>query len=123
MWTTVDNSLASLGQRFWSKVDQTGEHWIGPRQYEFQGIVQPSRRWAWMLDRGTFLLDGQEVEPCPVTKSCLNPAHLATKSEVLQRGAGYNPFDLMKDAAQNAGRTADLASITNAPGGKKRGEW
>lgn len=120
MWTSVDSLLEALAKQFWSKVDQTGEHWAGPRQYEFRGIVQPSRRWAWMLDRQTFLREGQDVAPCPIQKACLNPAHLFTDSELMAR-FGDSPSDKLYEQITPVTH-GDLMSITNAPKGKQRGE-
>ena len=99
-----------LGERFWSKVDRSGECWTwtaartrdGYPRFYFDGRVQYAHRLAWAEVNGPIPegidLDHVRARGC-TSKSCVRPEHLepVTRQVNLLRGGGF--------AARNAQKT------------------
>lgn len=79
----VEN-FSSLADRFWSKVNTSGECWTwtasygvyGYGQFMFEGRPHGAHRIAWLLEHGSFPMDGCELDHLCRNRACVNPHHL-----------------------------------------------
>jgi len=99
MGVTLLNPLLPPAERFWAKVDKTGDCWLWTaalsRQYGrfyVAGRLVMAHRFAYELERGE-IPAGHELDHRPTCpKRCVNPAHLrpVTHAQNLQNRPGPN---------------------------------
>ena len=73
----------TLEERFWSKVDKSGDCWIwtaykrpdGYGQFGFEGTQHKAHRVSWVLANGTIPEGLHVLHRCDV-RECVNPEHL-----------------------------------------------
>lgn len=85
----------SVTDRFWSKVDRTGDHWkwtagklsTGYGAFRLDGRTQCAHRVAWELTFGP-IAEGYEVHHLCFDIQCVNPAHLESITRAKHRQIG-----------------------------------
>lgn len=102
----VNQRFISVSERFWSKVDQSGECWLwtavqdgnGYGQFKLEHRMVGAHRWAYEQSYGS-IPAGLEIDHLCRTRVCVRPDHLETVTTRtnLLRGNGLT--------AQNARKT------------------
>lgn len=102
----------STGERFWSKVDRSGECWLwraklqnrGYGQFSFNGHAVLAHRFAYELLIGP-IPDGLTLDHLCRAPACVNPLHLepVTHLENVRRGNAVGPRPNARNA--NAAKT------------------
>ena len=85
----------TIEERFWAKVDKTGDCWLwtayvnygGYGMFSVAGGTARAHRWAWESLVGP-IPDGLTIDHLCKVRRCVNPAHLepVTPSENVRRG-------------------------------------
>jgi hypothetical protein len=100
--------MRSLPDRFWAKVDKSGECWrwtsaiangTGYGQFHYRGKTRLAHRLVYLEAIGP-IPDGMELDHLCRNRWCVNPAHLqaVTHSENVRRGLSVPPLSVINRA-------------------------
>ena len=101
--------MLTATERFWSKVDKSGDCWVwtagksrdGYGNFKRDGKDLKAHRVAYELVRGS-IPTGLDLDHLCRVRACVNPDHLepVTRRENIMRGAGYTAEQARKTACK-----------------------
>jgi hypothetical protein len=102
-------------ERFWSKVDKTGECWLwtgscnrfGHGQFSFNGKICKAHRVSWFI-AGNTCPEGHVIRHKCRAANCVNPAHLETGTKA------QNNADRIRDGTSTRGTKSSSCKLTEA---------
>lgn len=124
-WCVRTMPHEAAAERFWQKVDKSGECWLwrgsarqGYGQINFRGIPMPAHRFAYELLVGP-IPDGLVIDHLCRNPPCVNPAHMepVTNEENLRRGERRNQFSDVTHCAK--GHAYDVANTWHGRNGRQ----
>lgn len=104
------HNVTAEAERFWSKVDKSGECWTwtgatnhaGYGRRYFRGRNIMAHRVAYILTQGP-IADGMQIDHLCRVRLCVNPAHLeaVTQHENIMRSESWSAINARKSSCVN----------------------
>jgi len=122
-----ERAVPPIADRFWSRVDKSGDCWIwtaGVIQQGYggfhpsKGVMVLAHRWAYE-QLVAVIPEGLVIDHLCRVRRCVNPAHLepVTNGENLRRGAGYALRNGMRTTCVNGHEYTEENTYRDPKGG------